>query len=444
MTQKQKNGLEEHERNAAFIREKIGKKPVSRRKRLLNLFSLLLLAAFMGAAAAAAFVLTKTNLEQRLTPEEPKETVVIPKDEETWNTETAETASETAAETEAEAESDSEEAMEEQLLALLEEKTLEIPDYKRFYSLAQSVWREASKSFVTVTTVRQDVDWFDHIYVNEGQFSGIILEINQKDILILTEYEWLKDSDELEVMFYDGSKAAAELISADSTTGIAVLGVAPEEVGAGSLEGLAAATLGNSFGLNVGSPVIAAGAPYGMVGSMAMGTVVYSSVDPSGVDTDFRVLYTDLGLPEQAGGFLLNPDGEIVALLAGKYGGGDDITTALGISSIKGILENLCNGRQIAYLGVEGQAVTAEIAEEYDLPEGIYVTEAVQGSPAYRNGIQRGDVITEVGTDRVTAMRELHETLLKLDPGQEVEIHAIRGGIQEPNELTFQVTLQNR
>lgn len=443
----QKTGTEKGGRQTVpppFIREKIVKKPVRFRERILRFLALLILAVVMGAAAAVAFVSVRYRMEQRLYPEETGEAVVIPKDTDPHETQTepAQTAEETEPQTE---ETMTEEDLGEMIQSAVDEKKLELSDYKRLSTLTTGVWKEASRGFVTITSVRQNEDWFDNVYENEGQTSGIITQVSGRDVLILTRFDKVQDTDELEVTFFNGLKAQAQVRGADSLTGLAVLNVPVSSLKASDLELITPAALGNSYALSPGTPVIAAGDPYGMVGSMAVGAVVYTRTDTGGIDMDLRVIDTDLGLPEQSGGFLLNLDGEVVAVFTAEYGGRDGaMTSAVGISNIKGIIENLCNGKEVAYMGVKGQAVTAEIADTHDLPVGVYVTETLQSGPAYRAGIQNGDVITEVDGTPVTSMRELHETLLMLAPEAEVEVTAVRKGIDEARELEFTVQLRSR
>ena len=95
-------------------------------------------------------------------------------------------------------------------------------------------------------------------------------------------------------------------------------------------------------------------------------------------------------------------------------------------------------------MGIEGQAVTSEISENYDLPIGVYVTEAVTGSPAYQAGIQSGDVITRLGETSVSSMRDIHEALLLLEPGTEIQVTVSRNGMEGSRELTFTIQLESR
>lgn len=457
MTEQDRNGREERKTadrdmakpqqqvgNPAFIREKIMKKPVRMRDRIYRVVSLLLLAAVLGGVAAVSFVLVSHQMEQQFVAEESEETVVIPKDTAPWETQTSAQETEPASET-LPVETETQENLDELIQSAMDEKKLELSDYKRLSSLVTAVWKDTAKGFVTITSVRQNEDWFDNVYENEGQTSGIVMEISGRDVLILTRYDAIQETDELEVAFANGTRAKAQVRGTDSMTGLAVLNVPVAALSSADLQMITPVVLGNSYALSVGNPVIAAGDPYGMVGSMAAGTVVYTGVESHGADTDIRLIYTNLGLPSQSGGFLLNLDGEVVGMFTAEYSGSDGaLTPAVGISNIKGIMENLCNGKGVAYLGVEGQSVTTEISGAYDLPVGVYVTGTVQDSPAYRAGIQNGDVIVRISEKEIATMRDIHETLLMLEPDTEVTVTVMRRGMDDTRELNFNVLLKSR
>ena len=446
MTEQDKKVREEQKTAPpSFIREKIIKKPVRMRDRLCRLAALLAAAALTGTVAAVSFVLVRYKMEERLFQEDTGETVVIPKDtdpHEMQQTEPVQTAQETEPQT---GEPVTEEDLGEMIQSAVDEKKLELSDYKRLSTLTTGVWKEASQGFVTITSVRQNEDWFDNVYENEGQASGIIMKVSNRDVLILTRFDRIQDTDELEVTFYGGLKAQAEVRGTDSLTGLAVLNVPTASMKDSDVEMICPVTLGNSYALSVGTPVIAAGDPYGMIGSMAVGSVVYIGVETGGIDMEFRVIDTNLGLPEQSGGFLLNLDGEVVAMFTSEYSGSDGVmTSAVGISNIKGIIENLCNGKGIACMGVRGQTVTTEIADKHQLPVGLYVTETIQSGPAYLAGIQNGDVIVKINDKEIVNIREFHETLLTLSPDTEAEVTVVRKGIEEDRELSFMVQLGSR
>ncbi len=72
--------------------------------------------------------------------------------------------------------------------------------------------------------------------------------------------------------------------------------------------------------------------------------------------------------------------------------------------------------------------------------EGAEVTSVVPGSPADDEGLEVGDIITEVDGRNVTASRPLDELILQYDPGDRVELTILRDG----QEIEVRVRLASR
>lgn len=244
---------------------------------------------------------------------------------------------------------------------------------------------------VTVTCVTTDVDWFNNELEKKGLFSGIIAEITDTEVLILTSYDVTEYPGALKVTFVDGTTRSAQIKASDRYVGIAVASVPVLSLQEQTRELVKKMVLGNSYGVQSGDTVIAIGRPYGMSGSVAMGHISYISADVQGVDAIYRVLYTDLNLPEKGAGFLMNLDGEIVGVLDRTLVD-ESMTCAIAISNLKPMLEVLYNGKSVPYLGINGMTVPDEVTEQTGMPSGVYVTEVIQDSPAYVSRIQNGDV----------------------------------------------------
>ena len=162
-------------------------------------------------------------------------------------------------------------------------------------------------------------------------------------------------------------------------------------------------------------------------------------------DGSIRVMYADVEGNAPMGTFLLNLSGEIVGMVADGYAGpgSQDVTTAVGISDYKGIIERMSNGLPTAWLGIQGQDITAEM-EEQGLPAGIYITGVAEGSPAYDAGIQNGDILVKLNEGEVHTVKELQTRIENLEAGTTVRVTVDRNGIEEYRELEYQVTLGAR
>ena len=144
-------------------------------------------------------------------------------------------------------------------------------------------------------------------------------------------------------------------------------------------------------------------------------------------------------------GFLFNADGEIVGILSGKYGAeATGLATAVGISSLKGIVEKLSSGIDAAYLGIQGQNATADVAAAYGIPTGIYVTKVIVDSPAYLAGIKAGDVIRSAEQTELPTMYQLQTFLENYSTSDVIKLKVYRGGQEEYVEMEFAVTLGSR
>jgi S1-C subfamily serine protease len=85
--------------------------------------------------------------------------------------------------------------------------------------------------------------------------------------------------------------------------------------------------------------------------------------------------------------------------------------------------------RSQSYLGVQAQALTAELKDQLKLTadKGALVSEVLPNSPAAKAGLQEKDVITQVGDTAVATPEELRAAIQKAHPDQEVTLKIVRG-----------------
>ena len=92
---------------------------------------------------------------------------------------------------------------------------------------------------------------------------------------------------------------------------------------------------------------------------------------------------------------------------------------------------------------IKGQEVTVAMTEN-GLPLGVYVTDSMANGPAYNAGIQNGDIITMIGDQEITNMKDYQSVVESLKEGEIVNIIIQRNGIEEYKELEYQVTVGAR
>ena len=158
-----------------------------------------------------------------------------------------------------------------------------------------------------------------------------------------------------------------------------------------------------------------------------------------------RILYADISSNSQTGTFLINTAGEMVGWTSESCRSESctDRTAAYPISSYKPILERLTNGVSAAYLGILGQDVSRAM-QGSGIPAGVYVTEAVSGSPAYDAGIQPGDIIVKFGTKEIGSFKDLQAQIENSASGVSVSVNVMRKGRDGYTEIPFLVSLRAR
>ena len=87
------------------------------------------------------------------------------------------------------------------------------------------------------------------------------------------------------------------------------------------------------------------------------------------------------------------------------------------------------NGKVIRpYVGISGIDVTQDLAQQYNLPVGVYISSVTSGSGAADAGIQSGDVITAVDDTAVKSIGDLNTIKNTKKIGDTLKITLTRSG----------------
>lgn len=327
-------------------------------------------------------------------------------------------------------------------------KMLLLENYQEMYDVLGELRTEVEKSMVSVTTVTSDVNWINDTLENTGVASGLIVADNGRELLILAGYGGLKDADSISVAFGEEQKEAT-VKEIDQTTDLAVLAVPLSSFSNEQREEMTYASLGSSAGRTlVGQPVMAIGSPVGIRDSVCYGMVTSQGTPLGLLDSNYKLLTTDIYGSKSASGVLTNMRGEIVGILYNGYENSDmeNRLCAIGISELKKTIEKLSNGEQMAYLGVHGAEINAAVYQEYQLPRGAFVTNVDMDSPAMQAGLQNGDIITKVDDTDIISYAEFVNILMRARPEQNMKLTVVRQsqGKGEYQEMALTVTLQEQ
>ena len=286
------------------------------------------------------------------------------------------------------------------------------------------VIEKASRSVVNINTLRVLHDFFYQAVPVEGIGSGFIFD---EKGYILTNYHVVEGAERIVVTLADGRVFDARFVGAYRGLDIAVLKI--------EADNLEVAKLGDSDKLRVGQRVFAIGNPFGLAGGPTVTSGVISAVK--------RVIHTDRGIfrdivqtdaainPGNSGGPLINAKGDVVAINTAIIPYAQGIGFAIPINAAKEVAkEIILYGRYSrAWLGIVGLTIDRRVAEYYDLPaeHGVLVMRVHPGSPAYKAGIERGDIILEFDGRRVNRIEDLQSILSEKKHGQECEAVIVRG-----------------
>ena len=329
----------------------------------------------------------------------------------------------------------------------IEEITTEIPstvpidneklnDYMGYYKALKSVADKAGLSVVTVTAARQGVDFFNSTYQNIADEYGIVISSDSTGYYILTEYSLVKNSENIQVTYYDKTVDTAEFVAGDTTTDMAVIKT-------GSLNtAVVPVQFGNSDAVLKGDLLVATGKLYGFNGTIGYG--IATGVNNSVNDTDsiYKLINTDISGTATSNGVILNLHGEVVGIITMAYNSDNtNFITAYAINDVRNLMQNLVNKKSMPYLGIKGQTVTDEIAATNKIPKGIYISAVETNSPAYKSGIQSGDVITQINGTEINNMESFMMQLEKNNPGDNVNVTIKRRGREDYKEIEFNLVL---
>lgn len=464
-----------------FLQEKIKERPVNRRKLVRRTVITVVMAMVFGVVACVTFLLLEPVINRMIYPEKETEIVRFPEEEEEVSPEDmAADEEELQIIREEEAAGNKEDGSEDpdgqEMTGTEGETTTEAPgdkegigsgentsgeispeeaakittleEYQALYGVLGELRAEVEKSIVSVTAVTSDVNWINDTLENTGVTSGLVVADNGRELLILTGYQELKGADSITVAF-GGEQKEADVKETDQTTGLAVIAVSLQELSGEQLDGISYAVLGSSAGrILVGQPIMALGSPVGISDSVCYGMVTSQGATLGLLDSNYKLLTTDIYGSRSASGVLANMRGEVVGIL---YNGqeSDDMQNglcAIGISELKRTIEKLSNGEKMVYLGIHGAEINSVIYQEYQLPKGAYVTGIDMDSPAMQAGLQSGDIITKVGEEDIVSYAEFVNILMKAQVGQNLKLTVARQnqGKGEYQEMTVTVTLKEQ
>ncbi|MCM1048267.1 MAG: S1C family serine protease [Clostridiales bacterium] len=427
-----------------FLREKIKQKPVNKKKLLRRTIITAVMAVVFGIVACLTFLILEPVINNWLYPEEEPEEVQFQEETVTQEEEMSPEDMLTEEMIEAEEEEASIELEDAQIEELLSQVTFGLSEYQSLYSELAALAKDAGRSIVTVTGVTSDVDWINNPYESEAEASGVIVADNGRDLLILVSMKNIRNAERILVTFCNNTKAEAEIVKEDESTGLAILSVPLSLMEEITINTIKIASLGSSSaGSLIGIPVIAVGSPTGTSGSVSYGIITSSGTVIDHVDSAYKLITTDIYGSTNATGVIINMKGMVIGIIDNSYNSRDrgNLISAYGITELKKTITKMSNNQARAYLGIHGTDVPQEAYLESGVPLGAYVMEIEMDSPAMTAGIQSGDVIVQIGDTEILNYNGLLNILYEANPNEAITITLMRQGIEGFQRMNVEVTL---
>lgn len=321
-----------------------------------------------------------------------------------------------------------------------------------------SVAEEASPSVVSIV-ITKDVPLYENYYdpysfygynrqqigsepQQVGAGTGFIIS---EDGLIITNRHVVEDEEaSYTVIFSDGSKTEAKVLSKDT-----VLDIAFVKIEGANYKPL---ILGSSDNLKVGQTVIAIGNALGEF-SNTVSTGIISGLQRDIVATDSSgrseeelngVIQTDASINSgNSGGPLLDILGNVIGVnVAVASGEAENIGFAIPVDVVKDLIERLNTDGTIErpVLGVRYLLIDGEIQERNDLSVdyGALIVRGdtasdlpvIPGSPADKAGLRENDIILEIDGSRITTDNTLQFIIQNYKINDTVTLKVLRAGVE--------------
>jgi serine protease Do len=260
------------------------------------------------------------------------------------------------------------------------------------------------------------------------------------DGFAVTNAHVVGNAQQVKTEFNDGRTMDARVVGRDPSADVAVLKL--------NATGLQAACLADSNKVQVGDDVVAIGNALALEGGLSVTRGIISGPPRPGAEIGTAiesVLQTDAAInPGNSGGPLVDANGCVIGINTAVAAGSltqpaQNVGFAIPISLAKTVVDDIEAGRKPAFLGVGTTDVTPELKRQLDVnvDDGAVVDSITSGSPADDAGIQRGDVIVQIGREQVKSGGGVATAVRKHHPGDKVSVTFVRGSERRTVEVTL-------
>jgi serine protease Do len=259
--------------------------------------------------------------------------------------------------------------------------------------------------------------------------------------MIITNNHVVQGADRVRVVLHDGTELPGRVVGTDPETDLAVLQVDRDD--------LVAATFADSDEARVGDWVVALGSPYGLTQTVTAGIISAMGREAVGLARFENYIQTDAAInPGNSGGPLVDLDGQVVGIntaISSRGGGNDGIGFAIPSRMVERVANDLAGDGTVerGWLGVSIQSLDdPDLAASFGTTarQGVLVSGVLDGTPAFKAGLEPGDIIMSIEGRSTDTPATLARTVANHAPNEEISLEVIRDG----RTLVRMVTLGTR
>lgn len=261
--------------------------------------------------------------------------------------------------------------------------------------------------------------------------SGVVLDRMGH---ILTTEKVVEGVGEIKVVSSSGQEFNADFIGADHESRIAVLKIKP-----GMLKSI---PIGDSDRLKIGQWVIALGNSLGISSSVSFGLISGKRIGRGMIQVTMETSPGNSGAP------VFDRSGKMIGMVVGVLSSHvppqmvfgsrsvSAVTLAVPVNRAVWVAEKLIQKKEVSYgwLGVK----IPQSTEQQD--NGLLVADVIQGSPADKAGIRKGDYILKYNGKPVDDLHKLLDWVTTTPIGKIVKLQVKRGN----NKLEVKVKIERR
>ncbi|PWT88981.1 MAG: hypothetical protein C5B56_07900 [Proteobacteria bacterium] len=267
-----------------------------------------------------------------------------------------------------------------------------------------------------------------------GKATGSGFVIDGKEGIIVTTLHLVAGADNIVVTLYDGTKLKVDKVLKDAKTDLAILKVTANTP-------LPALAFGASSKLRIGERVAAMNDPLRPDGAVVVGILSSKNRDLSTGPYDDYLQYDMVLARSTSGAPVFNLAGEVVGVhtvIVSPNSTGIGLSFAVPSELATFVVNQLRQYGETrrGWFGANIQGVTEEVTRTSGVNTGALVAAVNPDTPAFKAGVQTGDVILKFDGKDLTSFRDLPRLVAQTPIGRDVDVELWRKGQRMTLKLT--------